>query len=201
MIETFFIIFLLFFIIIFKYLYYTEVSYVETFDSNKYLVRNLPDKNEAAELLAKIRQDLLIFINSILKDIKHNKYDEDRNNKLNTNYKYIKRIAKKLPNSIISESSGKSQYTSYSINKGEELVFCLRSKDTNKLHDINNIMYVAIHEISHIGCPEIGHTDLFQEINKFLLEEAIHRKIYKYFDYANDNQEYCGILLTSNILD
>ena len=44
MIETIFIIFLLCFIFIFKYLYYNEVCYVESFDQKSYLVRNLPDK-------------------------------------------------------------------------------------------------------------------------------------------------------------
>ena len=60
-------------------------------------------------------------------------------------------------NSIIfRESTDDSKFTSYSINKGEEIVFCLRCKKTNQLHNINELMYVAIHEISHVACPEIG---------------------------------------------
>ena len=60
----------------------------------------------------------------------------------------------------------KDQYeTSKKINKGEEIVFCLRSIPDNKLHNINELMYVAIHEIAHVGCPEIGHTSLFKKIN------------------------------------
>ena len=189
MIETIFIIILLCFILIFKYLYNNEVCYVETFDNNSYLVRNLPDKKEAAEMLGNIRNNLIKFINKLV---------IDNNDEF---YQYIKMIQKKLPNSIIKESSANSEYTSYSINKGEELVFCLRSKYTNKLHDINDIMYVAVHEIAHIGCPEIGHTALFKKINKYILEKAVKEKIYIYENYRKHNKEYCGIILLSNILD
>lgn len=191
MIETIFILILFCFLFIFKYLYNNEVCFVETFDSNSYLVRNVPDKNEAAKMLATIRSDLIKFINKLVMRIE--KDDEF--------YPYIKMIQKKLPKSIIKESSANSEYTSYSINKGEELVFCLRSKYTNKLHDINEIMYVAVHEIAHIGCPEIGHTMLFKKINKYLLEEAVVEKIYRYNNYRKNNMEYCGIILSSNILD
>ena len=125
----------------------------------------------------------------------------DKDDKDNKYYEYLRMIQKKLPNSVIKESSANSEYTSYSINKGEELVFCLRSKYTNKLHDINDIMYVAIHEIAHIGCPEIGHTPLFKKINKFLLERAVNKGLYTFENYRKTQKEYCGITLTSNILE
>ena len=174
MIETIFIIFLICFILLFKYLYWNEVCYVESFDSNNYLVRNLPDKDKAALMLAEIRTKLIDFIDSLVEQAEKESMAEgdDGDKELINNYKYIKMIQKKLPDSIIKESSAKSEFTSYSVNKGEELVFCLRSKKNNKLHDINDLMYVAVHEIAHIGCPEIGHTPLFKKINKFLLERA-----------------------------
>lgn len=198
MIETIFIIFLLCFIFIFKYLYYNEVCYVETFDKNSYLVRNLPDKKDAANMLANIRNQLLNFIDYLV-DLVEKKLTDDSD--LLDNYKYIKMIQKRLPYSIIKESSANSEYTSYSVNKGEELVFCLRSKKTNKIHDINELMYVAIHEIAHIGCPEIGHTQLFKKINTFLLEQSLKKGLYKYSNYRETQPEYCGITLTSNILE
>lgn len=198
MIETIFIIFLLCFIFIFKYLYYNEVCYVKSFDKNSYLVRNLPDKKDAANMLADIRSQLLNFIDYLVNLVEKKLTDD---NELIENYKYIKMIQKRLPNSVIKESSAKSEFTSYSVNKGEELVFCLRSKKTNKLHDINEIMYVAIHEVAHIGCPEIGHTQLFKKINIFLLEQSVKKGLYKYLNYKKTQPEYCGITLTSNILE
>ncbi len=203
MIETIFIIFLICFILLFKYLYWNEVCYVESFDSNNYLVRNLPDKDKAALMLAEIRTKLIDFIDSLVEQAEKESMGEgdDGDKELINNYKYIKMIQKKLPDSIIKESSAKSEFTSYSVNKGEELVFCLRSKKNNKLHDINDLMYVAVHEIAHIGCPEIGHTPLFKKINKFLLERAAQANLYKFENYKATQKEYCGITLTSNILE
>jgi hypothetical protein len=205
MIETFFIIFLLCFILLFKYLYWNEVCYVESFDSNNYLVRNLPDKDKAALMLAEIRSKLINFIDNLVllaeKESMGQDNQDNQESELIDNYKYIKMIQKKLPNSIIKESSAKSEFTSYSVNKGEELVFCLRSKKNNKLHDINDLIYVAVHEIAHIGCPEIGHTPLFKKINKFLLEKAAEINLYKFENYKITQKEYCGITLTSNILE
>ena len=198
MIETLYIIFFIFFFILYKYLNQNEIIYMETFDNNSYLVRNLPDKDKAAKLLALIRNSLIKFINNLYNDIKNNIKNDQTSKEL---YKYIKTIKNKLPDSIIKESSANSEYTSYSINKGEELVFCLRSKQTNELHNLNDLMYVAIHEIAHIGCPEIGHTILFKKINRYLLKEAINYNIYIYDNYGEYNKEYCGIMLTNNILD
>jgi hypothetical protein len=90
--------------------------------------------------------------------------------------------------------------TSFSVNKGEELSICLKSKQTNELHNINILMYVVIHEMSHFACPEIGHGDLFQKIFKKFIEEAITIGIYQYENYAKSPQEYCGIILNTSII-
>ena len=90
--------------------------------------------------------------------------------------------------------------TSFSVNKGEELSICLKSKKTGDLHNINLLMYVVIHEMAHFACPEIGHGPLFQKIFKKFLEEAINIEIYKYENYSKSPQEYCGINLNSSII-
>ena len=61
-------------------------------------------------------------------------------------------------------------------------------------------MYVAVHELGHLACPEIGHTPLFNKIFKFLLEEAIKLDLYKVTKYSETPTEYCGMVITSNIL-
>ena len=116
---------------------------------------------------------------------------------------YINLLANNFNKNItkIYETSLNSNYTSYSINKGEELVFCLRCKKTHNLHTINLLMYVAVHEMAHTACPETGHTPLFNKIFKFLLERAIEIKLYYYEDYANNPVEYCGMKLYTNILN
>jgi predicted metal-dependent hydrolase len=190
--KTIFVIFLIFVIVLFKYLYGENVTY-ENYRDGKFLVRNRDDKKDAAQMLHKLRESLINFINELVIEAEKKKMHEEM-------YPYIKTIQKRLPNSHIRESSHGSKYTSYTTNKGEEIVLCLRSKETGKLHDMNEIMYVAIHEIAHVGCPEIGHTNLFYKINEFLLEQAIKKGYYKYIDYSKDPRKYCGITLTSNIL-
>lgn len=198
MIGTIILLCLLFLIILMKYFNHNEIKEVEGFESETFLVRNLGDKDKAAEMLSKIRSDLITCSNKMINDIENNDNDTDATQK--KYYKNLCTIRDRLPNAIIKESIANSEYTSYSINKGEELVFCLRSKNTDELHDYNEIMYVAIHEAAHIGCPEIGHTPLFYKINKYLLKGGIKHKIYNYINYKLDNREYCGLTLTSTIL-
>jgi predicted metal-dependent hydrolase len=105
-------------------------------------------------------------------------------------------------NIIIRESSEKSQYTSYTVNKGEQIIFCIRSKlidkyiNSSNIHDKNLIMYVALHEIAHIACPEYGHTPLFKDIFNFFCDEANKAGIYKKIDFKTTPMEYCGMTIT-----
>lgn len=158
----------------------------------QYLVRNREDKQQAAEMLYKI--DLIL----------HKLVDKlDNNKEILKNddmYQYVIGLKNKLNNTQIQENSGNNNYTSYSINKGEKLILCLRSKYTNELHNINDLVYVAIHELAHIACPEYNHTELFFKINRYLLLKAIEYKLYIYEDYNIHNVEYCGIQLNNNIL-
>lgn len=114
--------------------------------------------------------------------------------------KYATRVGQKIHSVRIMETEKDSMFTSYSINKGDELVFCLRSKTTGEFHDINELMYVAVHEIAHIACPQTGHTQLFRRINRLLLQAAIDAGVYQFVDYSRLSREYCGIQLSVNIL-
>lgn len=190
--ESYYVIIIVFFVIIYYYFNRGEVVYHANNNSNKkYLVRNTQDKDHAVKTLEQIEQNLRKLIKLLMQDT------ETISNK--EMYKYIKTINDKLDSVEIQESPPNSKYTSYSVNKGELLVFCIRSKETFKIHDMNELLYVAIHEIAHIGCPEVGHTDLFFKINKYLINKAMKYNIYKYIDYSTNNKEYCGMKLTTNI--
>ena len=92
-----------------------------------------------------------------------------------------------------------SKYTAYSENKGEKLAFCLNNeKGGNKLIDMNTLMYVALHEISHIASKSIGHTDEFWQNFKFFIEQANTINIYKPVDYKKTPAKYCGMDITDN---
>lgn len=169
-----------------------EVVYVRSnIDGNTYLVRDLPDKQEASDMLSQIK----ININKIVEELYNNKDSKYKDFKDN-----IEQLKTRIQNVIINESSGDSEYTSYSVNKGEQLVFCLRSKYDGNFHDLNLMMYVTLHEISHIASPTYGHDDNFKRIFAFITKVAIDNGIYKKIDFYNDNREYCGLTISESII-
>jgi hypothetical protein len=157
-------------------------------DGKQYMVRGLPDKQQAADLLAQIRGNLMKL--------------QEHLNKLSPDDKRTQQINRNFNGDNMRESIEKSNTTSYSINKGEKIIFCLRSRDVEeKLADINTMMFVAIHEFAHIGTKSIGHTPEFWENFKWILQEAINIGIYKEVDYKSKPQDYCGMKITGSPLD
>jgi hypothetical protein len=176
----------IFFIIVLSLFIYTEsrtneVIYVESgIDHRRYLVRNVEDKQAAADILANMRGRLEKLINYM----RMNYPNDDR----------VKRLIRKFNPDRISESLRGSKYTSYSINKGEKIVLCLRSKDmSQRLTDINTLMFVTLHELSHIMTVSIGHTKEFWSNFKFILKIAVQLGVYNNIDYSQNPQPYCGI--------
>ena len=163
------------------------------FDGQVYMVQELPDKMKAVDLLIKLKNDLSKIAQKTLERAKDEKNSEYTG--------YLQIINDRLNTVYIREVEKDSPYTSYSVNKGEELVFCLRNKQTHEFYDYNKILYVAVHEIAHIGCPEVGHTKLFFELNRYILETAKENKMYEYVDYNNTPEEYCGIQIYTNVLN
>ena len=99
----------------------------------------------------------------------------------------------------ITETDKGSKYTSYSINKGEKMVFCLRSRDEkNNLEDLNTMMFVAIHELAHTMTKSIGHTPEFWDNFRTLLKNARKLGIYKRVNYNETPKSYCGIKITDD---
>lgn len=166
--------------------HYGEVEYVKSrTDQREYLVRNLNDKQEAADLLAAVTADLKKLVNHMMA-----KFPEKPDvNQLYNNFN---------PSSI-SEGSVDSGYTSYSVNKGEKIILCIRQKNQTFV-DKNTILYVAIHELGHLMTPEIGHTPSFWKNFKFLLNEAVAIKLYVKTDYAEEPEDYCGIKITNSVI-
>lgn len=182
-------------ILIYIFLFYNnnKMVYVENSDyGTRFLVQNNKDKNKSAKVLSELTKNLYQLRNYVIKNKKkYPKYSE-----------YIDLLDEGFNNNrtTIHEGLMDNNLTSYSVNKGEELVFCLKSKQTNKFHDMNLLMYVAIHELAHIACPEIGHGKLFTKIFRFLLKRAIELKLYKYENYYQKPVEYCGMILSSTVL-
>jgi len=174
------------------------MTYIQSdIDHEYYLVRDVADKKMACNMLALIKKNINILINELYskKDNEYKDYNQ-----------YINRLESRIMNTIISENSGRGKETSYSVNKGYELVLCLRSKKNwNTFHDPNLITYVVLHELSHIASPTYepeynNHGPVFKKIFSFLTIVAISKGLYQKIDFKNSAEEYCGIYITDSIV-
>ena len=180
------------FIVIILYKLYIDSDYfqlkciVSTVDGDKYCVRERKNMKEATDLLAKTTTKMKKLVEYV-----DEKYPDKPN---------IRRLVKKFNSNKIVETLPTSEYTAYSENKGKKIAFCLNKKknDNNNLIDENTLMFVAIHEMSHIATESIGHNKEFWDNFKFLLNEAKEAGVYEVIDYSKNNQEYCGMTITDN---
>ena len=168
-----------------------EVTYVKsTVDNNEYLVRkciNQEDSIKSANLLATIRKKLILLCKYC-----QNKYKNNDS---------VKRLVNKFNPNSLSETGKNSKYTSYSVNKGDKIVLCLRSRDKHeRLIDINTLTFVAIHELAHVMTISVGHNDEFWDNFRFLLNNAIEAHIYENINYNDHPKKYCGIVVSDNPL-
>ena len=132
-------------------------------DERKHLVLNLPFKKTAANIIAAMKKRLGKLVKYLVKKYKNDVQYKGR----------VMRLQKRFNPENIQEASPDSKYTSYSINKGEELHFCIRPKrGSNKkifdFHKLNTLMFVSIHELAHIMSKTYGHNDEFRENFIFL---------------------------------
>lgn len=170
--------------LVFDTYYQGNLEYVTASDGEVYEVQSRPDKQAAADLLAAIRARL----EQLNKHLERTASDDPRT---------VRLVVKFHPDRI-SEGPENSKYTSYSVNKGERLVFCLRQKDkAGTLMDLNTMLFVAIHELAHICTKSVGHTEEFWDNMRWLLEHAINIGVYADQDFKKP-QPYCGIMITSS---
>ncbi len=171
--------------------YYTrkalfDMSYVKsTVDDNSYLVRNLPDKLEAANRLAEVRSRII----RLMTHFKQSKTDNQIALDILKNFD--------ADPTRFSESTPDSSYTSFTLNKGEKIHVCLRQKNnTQDLVDVNILTFVTLHEVGHIGTREIGHTPLFWNNFAWILKQAEELGIYEFQNFSEQPVPYCGISIT-----
>ncbi len=158
-----------------------EITQVKsTVDGRKYIVRKLPDAQAAADKLANINKKIISLVDSLEED--------DR--------KGIKRLKKRYNPDQLSETGLGAKYTSYSVNKGEKISICVRQPDNSFIND-NIIIFVFIHELSHVMTEEVGHTPKFWDNMAYLLEQGEKIGIYVPEDYSENPVDYCGMEINS----
>lgn len=159
-----------------------------TVDGKKYKVRDMPDKVEAANLMAHIRGNLVKLCDSLEK-----KYPDK------PQVKQMVRNFRSDPSRFM-EATPDEEHTSSTINKGESIHMCLRERDgvNESLVNENVMLFVAIHELAHICTKSVGHGPDFWNNFGWLLKEAESLGIYKYTDFSAHPVSYCGVYITDS---
>jgi hypothetical protein len=167
---------------------FPKVSVRSTVDGKEYSVRDLPDKQQAANLMATLRIKLTTLCDALEK-----KYPDKPQVKL------MSQNFRSDPERFI-EATPDSEHTSSTVNKGESIHMCLRERDgtDESLVDENVMMFVALHEFSHVATESIGHEPEFWNNFGWILKEAEALNLYKYTDFAAHPVRYCGVAITDS---
>lgn len=165
---------------------YPTLYVKSSIDGKEYLVRDLPDKQEAANLLAKVR----IKLNNLKIHLEGKYPDKPQVKQLIQNFRND-------PKRFL-ESTPDAEFTSYSVNKGESVHLCLRQREgaDESLVKEEVMVFVAIHEMSHILTESLGHGPDFWNNFAWLLKEAELINIYKHQDFKAHPVKYCGMSIT-----
>jgi len=183
---------ILFIVLYFSITYYNNRNhtYVKADDGNEYRVQIAEDNKESANLLS----DAITRVKTLLDHLKKSESQDIRTKTLLSRFN-PENITENDPQEM------KSGVTSYTVNKGEKIVVCLRQRNNNFV-EINTLMYVIIHELAHIcDLTSEQHDEKFWNNFEWLLEHAVNIGIYNYVDYSKDQEPYCGMNITSNVLD
>jgi hypothetical protein len=221
------------------YKYFEKQSYDVVFvkantNGKEYLVRNLPDKQEAADLIGSLalKSEKLVKIieemgyekiyekymkADVIKETEVKTTDKDtiqgqsggssESQVLEKEIKMklkedIKRLISNYNPDALSETTPDAKYTSYSVNKGEKIVMCLRDKKQGEpLVKENVLLYVKIHELGHLMNKTVGHDSSFWNLFRLLIKIAVDNQLYEYQNYNSKPVEYCGINVTDSVLN
>ena len=167
---------------------YPSVLVTSTIDKKQYKVRDLPDKQGAANLMATLRLKLVKLCDAL-----ERKYPDK------TQVKQMVNNFRADPARFI-EATPDSEHTSSTVNKGESIHMCLRQRDgpDESLVNENVMMFVALHEFGHIITESVGHGPDFWNNFGWLLKEAEGMGLYKYTDFSAHPVGYCGVFITDS---
>ncbi len=165
---------------------YPLVDVRSNVDGQTYRVRDMQDKQEAADLLARVRnrmKKIYVHLQSTFPDKPQ-----------------VKRLLQRFkadPDRIL-ESTPDAEHTSYSVNKGEKVHLCLRQRQggDESLVNENVMVFVSLHEMAHMITDSIGHEPEFWNNFGWLLKEAEKIGAYQYQDFKAHPVRYCGTNIT-----
>lgn len=165
---------------------YPIVEVKSSVDGQTYKVRDMPDKQAAADTMARVR----IKMNKLKLHLETTFPDKPQVKQLMRNFE--------AQAHRFEEATPDAEFTSYSVNKGESVFFCLRQREgaNEALVQEDIITFVAIHEMGHMITKTIGHGPDFWNNFAWLLQEAEKIGIYKHRDFRAHPVSYCGMKIT-----
>ena len=167
---------------------YPLVQVKSSVDNATYYVRDMPDKQRAADLIAKVRIKIQNLYDYILQKFP----DKPQVKQWNRNF---------IPEpSRFLEATPDAEHTSYSVNKGEKVHLCLRQRNgqDEQLVTENIMVFVTLHEMAHAITSTIGHGPDFWNNFGWLLKQAEAKGIYSYEDFKSHPVSYCGMNITDS---
>ena len=164
------------------YLYYAlPQQKCQILDSRRICVNN-----DSTNDVVKILQNIDLRFNKLIKYLTEKHAD----------HKVTKRLVERYNKKTILSEITSSEHIAYTQDKGDKIAFCLSDKKI----DFNTLMYIALHELAHIGTDDVGHTHLFWENFKFILKQAIDIKIYDTVNYDEYPTTFCNMEINNNPL-
>lgn len=160
-------------------------------DGLQYEMQNLPNKEKAVETMAAVHTGLVKL------------YEYYKTTPNVAQDPAVARFVSRFSSDVFVENDMQSPDTSYSENKGQKIVVCLRDKTKPPQYpviDQNTIMFVMLHEMAHLMTETIGHTSEFWNNFKRILQDAIQLGIYQPVNYAQRPTPYCGMTITDSPL-
>lgn len=154
--------------------------FVTAFDGSKYKVRNTEHRQQTADTLARMNGKVNKLIENVLRDERDPYYSQ-----------VIVRLKDRYRRETLSEGIIDPNFSSFTVNKGEEIVLCMRTRDAeDRIYDENLLFYVLLHELAHIACITNDHTAEFNATFEYLMKQAE-----KYTDFVRSSAKvhYCGV--------
>jgi hypothetical protein len=157
---------------------YDVIYEIDTLGSKKI---KLNDNQAAADMLSEVNHRIDKFKQQMI-----NKFGNDHPISFAVQEYDPNVLGEHLPNIVDND-------VAYTVNKGDAVRLCLRdTKNKYVIQDINTLMFVALHELTHISIPAIDHPPEFWKTFKFILTEASSINIYTPINYKVYPITYCN---------
>ena len=142
-----------------------------------YYVKNLPDKQAAADCLARLERTLALLTAHL--GTKHRGDERAR------------RIVQRWDGTLSETDWQNAEEAAYSLDKGQ-VCLCVRTP-RGAIEDHNTAVFVLLHELAHVATREVGHTPAFWRNFRWLLKVAKEEvAIYAHQRFETVPGSYCG---------